>query len=62
MYKRQGLGGNVAYELLGFHPLGFGKFDDLGMTNPMAGTGALDGSILEELKKIPRRYGIKSKL
>ena len=57
-----GLGGNVAYELLGFHPLGFGKFDDLGMTNPMAGTGALDGSILEELKKIPRRYGIKSKL
>lgn len=56
------LGGNVAYELLGFHPLGFGKFDDLGMTNPMVGTGALDSSVLAELKKIPQYYGIKSKL
>lgn len=56
------LGGNVAYELLGFHPLGFGKFDDLGMANPMAGTEALDGQVLARLKEIPRRYGIKSKL
>lgn len=56
------LGGNVAYELLGFHPLGFGKFDDLGMANPMAGTATLDGQVLARLKEIPRRYGIKSKL
>lgn len=57
-----GLRGEVAYELLGFHPLGFGKFDDLGMENPMAGTGPLDARVLERLREIPRHHGIKGNL
>lgn len=57
-----GLDGHVAYELLGFHPLGFGKFDDLGLENPLAGTDALDEELLARLRTIPAKYGIKDKL
>ena len=57
-----GLGRAVAYELLEFHTLGFGKFDDLGMDNPMSGTAALARETFEQLKQIPERFGIRRKL
>lgn len=57
-----GLGGEVAYELLGFHTLGFGKFDNLGMENPMSGAAALTRERFELLKQIPERFGIRRKL
>ena len=57
-----GLGRAVAYELLEFHTLGFGKFDDLGMDNPMSGTAALARETFERLKQIPERFGIRRKL
>lgn len=57
-----GLGRAVAYELLEFHTLGFGKFDDLGMDNPMSGTAALARGTFERLKQIPERFGIRRKL
>lgn len=56
------LGGHVAFELLGFHPLGFGKFVDLGMENPLAGTAALDPELFARLRTIPARYGIGTEL
>ena len=57
-----GLGGKVAYELLGFHTLGFGKFDNLGMENPMSSAAALTRERFELLKQIPERFGIRRKL
>lgn len=56
-----GLNGRVAYELLGFHSLGFGKFDDLGMDNPLAGTPPLAPEKLADLQRIPERFGLKRK-
>lgn len=53
------LKGNVAYELLGFHTLGFGKFTDLGIENKMAGIAPLDRSVLKNLQQIPEHYGLK---
>ena len=53
-----GIHGNITYELLPFHTLGFEKFANLGMRNPMKGTGDLDPAVLERLKKIPAIYGL----
>ena len=41
----------ITYQLLGFHTLGFGKYDSLGMDNAMAGLNALPEKRLEELQK-----------
>ncbi len=49
------------YELLGFHTLGFDKFHNLGLKNPMPEARPLDKELLERLKEIPGRYGLKSK-
>ena len=39
------------YELLGFHTLGFFKYENLKIDNPLAETKALDKSKLDELQK-----------
>lgn len=39
------------YELLGFHTMGFYKYDNLGIKNPLEGVSALDPDKLIELKK-----------
>lgn len=49
--------GNIVYELLPFHTLGFEKYGNLGMRNPMNGTRDLDIAVLERLKRIPEQYG-----
>lgn len=49
------------YELLAFHALGFDKFCQLGEANPMPDAAGLDAALFEELKKIPPRYGLKTK-
>ncbi len=46
------IGGNVRYELLKFHNLGFGKFDNLGMTNEMDASAHLEDSTFEQLNEI----------
>ena len=51
------LGGNIRYELLGFHTLGFGKYADLGMENPMTGAHDLDPARLEGLRQILKKHG-----
>jgi pyruvate formate lyase activating enzyme len=51
------LGGNIRYELLGFHTLGFGKYVDLGMDNPMAGARDLEQTRLDELRQILKKCG-----
>ena len=38
------------YELLGFHTMGFFKYEKLGITNPLKDVPALDQSVLEELQ------------
>ena len=39
------------YELLGFHTMGFFKYEKLGINNPLLNTPALDNSTLERLQK-----------
>ena len=39
------------YELLGFHTLGFSKYETLGIPNPLAGTPAMDAVRLGELQR-----------
>ena len=51
------LGGKLKYELLGFHTLGFGKYADLGMQNPMADAIDLDRARLDELRQILNKHG-----
>lgn len=51
---------NVSYELLGFHSLGFDKFKQLGMDNPMPDAAFLDKDKLTALKSIAGRYNIKT--
>ena len=46
------IGGNVRYELLKFHNLGFGKFDNPGMTNEMDASAHLEDSTFEQLNEI----------
>ena len=41
----------LTYTLLGFHTLGFGKYESLGMDNEMEGKAALSATRLEDLKK-----------
>jgi len=48
---------NVAYELLGFHTLGFNKFENLGIENELEDIEGLAINKLEELKQITERYG-----
>lgn len=55
------LDGDVTYELLGFHTLGFGKFDNLDMSNPMAGAASIAPDTLTRLQQIPARFGIRQK-
>ncbi|MCI8307111.1 MAG: radical SAM protein [Lachnospiraceae bacterium] len=38
------------YELLGFHTMGFYKYDNLGITNPLAGAKPLDNDTLHRLQ------------
>ncbi len=38
------------YELLGFHTMGFFKYEKLGMENPLAGTKALDPAVKQRLQ------------
>lgn len=40
----------ISYTLLGFHTLGFGKYESLGMKNEMSDTKALPATRLKELK------------
>lgn len=50
------LGGHVRYELLGFHSLGFCKFENLGMDNPLPSMKDLPQEKLESLKNIVETY------
>jgi len=47
---------NLSYELLGFHTLGFSKFESMGMGNELEGKEALPTARLEELKQILKKY------
>lgn len=38
------------YELLGFHTMGFFKYNNLGMANPLEGTKPLDNDVLNRLQ------------
>lgn len=54
------------YELLGFHTMGFFKYENLGITNPLEGTEALDSDVLHRLqaycdKKMQSRQGTVQK-
>lgn len=53
----RGFGGNLRYELLGFHTLGFGKYKDLGMANAMKGTEDMSSARLAQLREILDNYG-----
>lgn len=46
----------LRYTLLGFHTLGFGKYDSLGMCNELRDTEPLKPEALEELKKIVAKW------
>ena len=44
------------YELLGFHTMGFFKYERLGIANPLADTKALDPNRLVQLQGLLNRY------
>lgn len=46
----------IKYELLGFHTMGFSKYEQLGMCNPLVGTPAMDAVRLERLQQELDRY------
>jgi len=48
--------GKLTYTLLGFHTLGFGKYESLGMVNEFLGEEALAPEKLEELKNIVSKW------
>jgi len=50
----------ISYELLGFHSLGFNKFEHLGMDNPLSNASFLDKELFSRLKAIPPTYNIVS--
>lgn len=52
--------GNVRYELLGFHTLGFEKYKQLNMKNELEGIKYLEKQKLEDLKKIPLHFNLLS--
>jgi len=47
---------NITYELLGFHTLGFNKFENLGIVNELDSAESLATKKLEELKQIPNKW------
>lgn len=49
-----------AYELLGFHSLGFVKFENLGMKNPLSNSAFLKKGQLQKLKEILIRYNLNN--
>lgn len=49
------------YELLEFHALGFDKFRNLGMENPLLGIRKLDAELFRSLKQIPGTFGLRTK-
>lgn len=51
------MGPGVKYEIMPFHTLGFGKYADLGMKNPMEGVQEYDSSEFATLKEIVKKYG-----
>jgi pyruvate formate lyase activating enzyme len=51
------LGPKVRYELMPFHTLGFGKYADLGIENPMEGVKDYDSGRFAELKEFIKQYG-----
>ncbi|MGN1220893.1 MAG: glycyl-radical enzyme activating protein [Candidatus Cryptobacteroides sp.] len=53
-----GLTRPVRYELLPFHTFGFVKYDNVGIVNPMAGYDPMDVIRIEELRKIPPKFGL----
>lgn len=57
----QGLPNRPTYELLGFHSLGFVKFKNLGMKNPLDAAGFLDKDKLKQLNDILRKYNLNTK-
>lgn len=48
------------YELIPFHPLGFDKFDQLGMNNPLTNLPAKQANSLEELNKVINNYNFNT--
>lgn len=50
------LAGNIKYELLGFHQLGFPKYENLGMKNELKDIASLPKERFEKLKNIPHKY------
>jgi len=51
----------VYYELLGFHSLGFNKFESLGMINPLTNKEFMQKENLNKLYEIPLKLGINLK-
>ena len=49
-----------AYELLGFHSLGFVKFENLGMKNPLSNSAFLKKGQLQKLNEILIRYNLNN--
>jgi len=47
------------YELLGFHTMGFFKYEELGIDNPLKGYESLDKSILKELQEYVNKKPLK---
>ncbi|MGN0382907.1 MAG: pyruvate formate-lyase-activating protein [Eubacterium sp.] len=45
------IGGVEKYQLLGFHTMGFYKYDNLGIENPLKGINDMDSEKLAELQK-----------
>ena len=52
---------SVRYELLGFHTLGFDKFTQMGIENPMKGCAPLDKHKLQSLQAIVQQWGNTTK-
>ncbi len=50
------------YELLPFHPLGFDKFEHLGMENPLAGMMNQKVDSLDELNNVIRNYNLDNNI
>lgn len=53
--------GLVYYELLPFHPLGFNKYNNFGISNPLPADLTLNKELYIDLLSIPRKRGIRTK-
>lgn len=49
---------SLSYELLGFHTLGFSKYESLGIDNEIKDKQSLDEGLLNKLKRIPKKYNL----